>query len=124
MMLRAVLPASVPGEAVYRTYSAVTHGEIHGLMNLMARGSPRTARSSCTGQSLARELGWSPAGPNHLRKAGAGLSDFAGSRGCLLTLRLCLPGSAAHSTTGTGMPGWPHHKGEGGGLDPAGRQVR
>ena len=24
MMLRAVLPASVPGEAVYRTYSAVT----------------------------------------------------------------------------------------------------
>jgi hypothetical protein len=38
MMLRAVLPASVPGEAVYRTYSAVTHGEIYGLMNFMAPG--------------------------------------------------------------------------------------
>jgi hypothetical protein len=37
-MLRAVLPASVPGESVYRTYSAVTHGEIYGLMNFMAPG--------------------------------------------------------------------------------------
>ena len=38
MMLRVVLPASVPGEAVYRTYSAVTHGEIYGLMNFTAPG--------------------------------------------------------------------------------------
>ena len=37
-MLKAVLPASVPGEFVYRTYSAVTHGEIYGLMNFMAPG--------------------------------------------------------------------------------------
>jgi hypothetical protein len=37
-MLRTVLPASVPGEAIYRTYSAVTHGEIYGLMNFMAPG--------------------------------------------------------------------------------------
>jgi hypothetical protein len=38
LMLRAVLPTSVPGEYVYRTYSAVTHGEIYGLMNFMAPG--------------------------------------------------------------------------------------
>jgi hypothetical protein len=37
-MLRAMLPASIPGESVYRTYSAVTHGEIYGLMNFMAPG--------------------------------------------------------------------------------------
>jgi len=37
-MLKAVLPASVPGESVYRTYSAVTHGEFYGLMNFMAPG--------------------------------------------------------------------------------------
>jgi hypothetical protein len=37
-MLKAVLPASVPGASVYRTYSAVTHGEIYGLMNFMAPG--------------------------------------------------------------------------------------
>jgi len=37
-MLMAVLPASVPGTSVYRTYSAVTHGEIYGLMNFMAPG--------------------------------------------------------------------------------------
>jgi hypothetical protein len=37
-MLRAVLPTSIPGQFVYRTYSAVTHGEIYGLMNFMAPG--------------------------------------------------------------------------------------
>lgn len=37
-MLRAVLPVSAPGEYVYRTYSAVTHGEFYGLMNFMAPG--------------------------------------------------------------------------------------
>ena len=37
-MLRAALPASIPGTAIYRTYSAVTHGEIYGLMNFMAPG--------------------------------------------------------------------------------------
>jgi hypothetical protein len=37
-MLKAVLPASVPGEFVYRSYSAVTHGEFYGLMNFMAPG--------------------------------------------------------------------------------------
>lgn len=37
-MLKAVLPKSVPGTSVYRTYSAVTHGEIYGLMNFMAAG--------------------------------------------------------------------------------------
>lgn len=37
-MLRAVLPPSVPGAFVYRAYSAVTHGEIYGLMNFMAPG--------------------------------------------------------------------------------------
>jgi hypothetical protein len=35
VMLKAVLPASVPGEFVYRSYSAVTHGEFYGLMNFM-----------------------------------------------------------------------------------------
>jgi len=34
-MLKAALPASVPGTSVYRTYSAVTHGTIYGLMNFM-----------------------------------------------------------------------------------------
>jgi len=38
LMLKTVLPASIPGESVYRTYSAVTHGEIYGLMNFMAPG--------------------------------------------------------------------------------------
>jgi len=37
-MLKAVLPKSAPGTSVYRTYSAVTHGEIYGLMNFMAPG--------------------------------------------------------------------------------------
>ena len=37
-MLRAVLPKYVPGTSVYRTYSAVTHGEVYGLMNFMAPG--------------------------------------------------------------------------------------
>ena len=37
-MLRAALPASIPGTAIYRTYSAVTHGEIYGLMNFTAPG--------------------------------------------------------------------------------------
>lgn len=37
-MLKAVLPAAAPAESVYRTYSAVTHGEIYGLMNFMAPG--------------------------------------------------------------------------------------
>jgi hypothetical protein len=37
-MLRAVMPASIPGTSIYRTYSAVTHGEIYGLMNFMAPG--------------------------------------------------------------------------------------
>jgi hypothetical protein len=30
-------------------------------------------------------------GSEPVRKAGVELSDFAGSHGCLLTLRLCLP---------------------------------
>lgn len=34
-MLKTVLPKSVPGSYVYRTYSAVTHGTIYGLMNFM-----------------------------------------------------------------------------------------
>jgi hypothetical protein len=63
-------------------------------------------------------------GSEPVRKAGAELGDFAGSHGCLLTLRLCLPESAAYSTTGTGMPGCPHQRGEGGGLDLADRQIR
>jgi len=37
-MFRAALPKSVPGTSVYRTYSAVMHGEIYGLMNFMAPG--------------------------------------------------------------------------------------
>jgi hypothetical protein len=37
-MLKAVLPTSAPGTSAYRTYSAVTHGEIYGLMNFMAPG--------------------------------------------------------------------------------------
>jgi hypothetical protein len=48
LMLKAALPASLPGESVYRTYSAVTHGEIYGLMNFMAPGvtSPMRAVQS------------------------------------------------------------------------------
>ena len=38
-MLKAVLPKSVPGSSVYRTYSAVTHGTIYGLMNFMDQGA-------------------------------------------------------------------------------------
>lgn len=34
-MLKAVLPGTVPGTSVYRTYSAVTHGTVYGLMNFM-----------------------------------------------------------------------------------------
>jgi hypothetical protein len=37
-MLKAVMPAGIPGTAIYRSYSAVTHGEIYGLMNFMAPG--------------------------------------------------------------------------------------
>ena len=36
MMLRVVRQASVPGESVYQTYSAVTRSEIYGLMNFLA----------------------------------------------------------------------------------------
>ena len=35
-MLKAGMLVGAPGESVYRTYSAVTHGEIYGLMNFMA----------------------------------------------------------------------------------------
>jgi hypothetical protein len=38
-MLKAVMPASIPGTAVYRTYSAATHGTIYGLMQFMAPGA-------------------------------------------------------------------------------------
>lgn len=34
-MLRACFPASTPTSSFYRAYSAVTHGEIFGLMNFM-----------------------------------------------------------------------------------------
>ncbi len=34
-MLRAVVPANAPPDFVYRTYSAVMHGELYGLMNFM-----------------------------------------------------------------------------------------
>ncbi|WP_300603003.1 hypothetical protein [Trebonia sp.] len=37
-MLRAVVPANAPPDFVYRTYSAITHGEVYGLMNFMASG--------------------------------------------------------------------------------------
>jgi len=37
-MLRTVMPAGTPGTAVYRTYSAPTHGTIYGLMQFMAPG--------------------------------------------------------------------------------------
>lgn len=37
-MLKMVLPAKASKEAIYRVYSAVTHGEIYGLMNFMAPG--------------------------------------------------------------------------------------
>ena len=35
-MLKAVIPPSAPPEFVYRAYSAVTHGQIDGLMNFTA----------------------------------------------------------------------------------------
>jgi len=38
VMLKSVLPANVPAQSVYHTYSAVTHGQIYGLMNFMAPG--------------------------------------------------------------------------------------
>jgi hypothetical protein len=41
-MLRLVMPPSVPPTAIYRTYSAVMHGEIYGLMNFMAPGVTTT----------------------------------------------------------------------------------
>lgn len=40
-MLRTVLPASAPGESVYRTFSAVTHGELYGLLGFMTPGEVR-----------------------------------------------------------------------------------
>ena len=41
-MLRLLMPLNVPATAIYRTYSAVTHGEIYGLMNFMAPGVTTT----------------------------------------------------------------------------------
>jgi len=38
-MLRAVVPANAPPDFVYRTYSAITHGELYGLMNFMTPGA-------------------------------------------------------------------------------------
>jgi hypothetical protein len=35
-MLKAILPAGATGTTIYRTYSAVTHGEIYGLMSFLA----------------------------------------------------------------------------------------
>ncbi|MDJ0340184.1 hypothetical protein QMK19_05650 [Streptomyces sp. H10-C2] len=37
-MLKAALRANASAESVYRVYSAVTHGEVYGLMNFMAPG--------------------------------------------------------------------------------------
>ncbi|AKA08298.1 hypothetical protein SAZ_42370 [Streptomyces noursei ZPM] len=37
-MLKAVLPPKASKEAVYRVYSAVTHGEVYGLVNFTAPG--------------------------------------------------------------------------------------
>jgi hypothetical protein len=37
-MLKAVIPPTAPPEFVYRAYSAVTHGQIYGLMNFAAPG--------------------------------------------------------------------------------------
>jgi hypothetical protein len=37
-MLKAVIPPTAPPEFVYRAYSAVTHGQIYGLMNFTAPG--------------------------------------------------------------------------------------
>ena len=37
-MLKAMLPPTTPPEFVYRAYSAVTHGQIYGLMNFTAPG--------------------------------------------------------------------------------------
>lgn len=34
-MLRPLLPTGSPGESFYRSYSAVTHGEVYGLMSFM-----------------------------------------------------------------------------------------
>ncbi len=38
-MLKTVVPAGTPGTAIYRPYSAVTHGEIYGLMSFMSPGA-------------------------------------------------------------------------------------
>ena len=37
-MLKTVIPRTAPPEFVYRAYSAVTHGQIYGLMNFTAPG--------------------------------------------------------------------------------------
>ncbi|WP_106433274.1 hypothetical protein [Streptomyces sp. Mg1] len=37
-MLKAVLPANSSATVIYRVYSAVTHGEVYGLMSFMAPG--------------------------------------------------------------------------------------
>jgi hypothetical protein len=34
-MLKASLPENLPATTIYRTYSAVTHGQFYGLMNFM-----------------------------------------------------------------------------------------
>jgi hypothetical protein len=34
-LLRAVIPANAPPDLVYRTYSAITHGELYGLLTFM-----------------------------------------------------------------------------------------
>jgi hypothetical protein len=34
-ILKAVIPPTAPPEFVYRAYSAITHGQIYGLMNFM-----------------------------------------------------------------------------------------
>lgn len=41
-MLRLLMPSNIPGTAIYRTYSAVMHGEVYGLMNFMAPGVTTT----------------------------------------------------------------------------------
>lgn len=38
-MLKTVVPVGSPGTEIYRTYSAVTHGEIYGLMSFMSPGA-------------------------------------------------------------------------------------
>ncbi|WP_438293862.1 hypothetical protein [Streptomyces sp. HUAS TT7] len=44
-MLKAALPANASAESVYRIYSAVTHGELYGLMNFMAPGVSSTGEA-------------------------------------------------------------------------------